>query len=115
MTATESPRVGALREKAAEVHGTNVVAYSTLTCIAYAFLGARDWGWWWAAIIPAAWFVIIVVTMIPAALMIKAVALRRHNIGLHVSGIVMMLRPIWIGALTWFGLELLARLVSHIG
>lgn len=112
MTDNAAPGVSAIREKAAEVHGTNVVAYSTLTCIAYAFLGARDWGYWWAAIVPGMWFWIIAITLVPSALMIKAVALRRHNLGFHISGILMSLRPIWLAALTWVSLEGLARFVA---
>lgn len=100
---------GEIFGKAQEAHGQNVVFFSALAAIAYAWFGTHNIGWWW----PLVWFgsgiVLALATGVLLMPFMREAARTPKRGWLMALGLpVIMTRPIWIAALSWFSFDQIA-------
>lgn len=95
--------------RAQEAHGQNVVFYSAVAAVAYAWFGAHDIGWWW----PAVWFIVgIGIVLGTGILMIpflnEAGRTPKRGWILALGLPLTLTRPFWILGLSWLVFDQIA-------
>ena len=89
-----------IHDKAAENFGTECVLYCSLGMIAYAIWGAVDLGFWYLLVVPVSWLLIPTALAPFATIAFRAIVERRPPL-YHISGVMMITKPIWLAFLGW--------------